>query len=188
MIEIRENSGLIRAFIAIDFPDEVIKEIARIQGLMGKWNFTGKFTELENLHLTLKFLGEIGEEKVERVKNALKEIKFSGFEVKLGDIGLFHFRKEPKIVWIKVLGKEIYELQKKIDEAMEKIGFAKEERFMGHLTIARVKYVKDKRGFEEHVKKINVKSIGFAINNFKLMKSELREQGPAYSKLGEYDL
>ncbi len=186
MIRMREDLSLVRVFVAIDFPDEVIKEVARVQELIGKRNFTGKFTELENLHLTLKFLGEIEEEKVEMVKNSLREIKFGKFEVKLGNIGVFHFRKEPKIVWIKIFGKKIYDLQKEIDSALEKEGFFREERFMGHLTIARVKYVKDKNGFEEHIKKINVKGIGFMINNFKLMKSELKGQGPVYIVLEEY--
>jgi len=57
-MEDMENK-LIRAFIAIDFPDEVVKEIARVQEVLGKRQFTGKMTEPENLHLTLKFLGEI---------------------------------------------------------------------------------------------------------------------------------
>ena len=59
------ENNLTRAFIAIEFPDEVVKEIARVQELVSKIKFTGKLTELENLHLTLKFLGEISEEKVE---------------------------------------------------------------------------------------------------------------------------
>ena len=66
---------LIRAFIAIDFPDDVIKEVARVGEVLGKKKFTGKMTELENLHLTLKFLGEIDEERVKEVQKRLKEIK-----------------------------------------------------------------------------------------------------------------
>ncbi|MEK6893748.1 MAG: RNA 2',3'-cyclic phosphodiesterase [Nanoarchaeota archaeon] len=188
LAESKEKDKLTRAFICIDFPDEVVKEVARVQELLEKWNFIGKITELENLHLTLKFLGEIDDLKIEEIKNALREIKFGKFEAKLGNTRIFHFNGNPKIVWIKILGKCIYELQRKIGHVLEKEGFRSEERFMGHLTIDRIKYTKDKKGFEAHVKKINAKSIGFTINNFKLMKSELREQGPVYSKLGEYFL
>lgn len=57
-----------RTFICIDFPTEVIKEAARIQALIDKQNFTGKLTEPENLHITLKFLGEIDDKKNKRDK------------------------------------------------------------------------------------------------------------------------
>jgi len=65
-----------RTFICIDFPHEVIKEAARLQNLIQNIPFTGKLTELENLHLTLKFLGEISNETLENVNYALTGIKF----------------------------------------------------------------------------------------------------------------
>jgi 2'-5' RNA ligase len=180
-----EEKKLTRAFICIEFNDEVIKEIARVQELIGKVKFTGKLTELENLHLTLKFLGEIDDKKFEMVKNNLKSIKFDAMKLKLGKIGTFSFRGNLRIVWIKVEGKAIYDLQTKIDEVL--IGsFKPEERFMGHLTIARIKYVKDKKGFLEHVNKIKVKPVSFACNDFKLKKSELRAVGPVYSDIESY--
>ena len=55
----KKENGMIRCFICIDFPDEVIKEVARVQEELEKVKFNGKLTELENLHLTLKFLGEM---------------------------------------------------------------------------------------------------------------------------------
>lgn len=180
-----KKKKLIRAFIAVDFPDEVVKEIARVQELVGKKKFTGKMTELENLHLTLKFLGEIDEEKVEEIKEKLKQIKFKEMELKLGETGIFTPGK-PRIVWIKIEGKEIWELQKKIDSALENL-FSKEERFMSHLTIARVKYVKDKKEFESHVKNINVKKIKFKVNKFKLLSSELKPLGPSYKLIEEFE-
>ena len=74
-----DKNKLTRAFIAIDFPSEIVKEIARVQELLGKVKFTGKITELENLHLTIKFLGEIDEKQVEEVKKFadLKDFSFA---------------------------------------------------------------------------------------------------------------
>ena len=181
-----EKKKLHRIFISIDFPDNVIKEVARVQGILGNWKFTGKTTELENLHLTLKFLGEITGEKLEEIKNKLREIRFRKMEIGLGNVGSFSHRGKPRIIWIKLLGKEIYELQKKIDDALEETGFAKEERFMGHLTIARVKYVKDAKGFKEYIDTTKLKKIKFMADKFKLMESELREMGPVYSIIEEY--
>jgi 2'-5' RNA ligase len=179
---IEEKSEFKRCFIAIEFSDEVIKEIARIQELLTKTKFTGKLTELENLHLTLKFLGEIDDEKIEEVKKKLSGIKFPEMKLKLGKIGTFSVRGKPNIVWIKIEGREIYELQKKIDETLSGI-FKPEERFMSHLTIARIKYVKDKKGFLERVDAIHSKPIFFDVSAFKLKKSELKPIGPIYTDI-----
>ena len=88
-MENKENKGM-RCFIALDLPREVINEIKDIQTNIQKQNlFIGKFTEPENLHLTLKFLGEIGETEIEEVKKRLQEIKMPEFEVSLGETGIF---------------------------------------------------------------------------------------------------
>jgi 2'-5' RNA ligase len=187
MIEDKEKKGLTRAFICVEFPDEVIKEIARIQELVNKVKFTGKLTELENLHLTLKFLGEIDDEKLEKAKKELGKIDFSSMKLKLGRIGVFSYRGNPRIVWIKLEGKAIHDLQKKIDDVLAG-SFGPEERFMGHLTIARIKYVKDKKRFMEHIDSIKVKPIAFDCSEFKLKKSELKELGPSYSDIEIYKL
>ena len=180
-----ENKELIRSFICIEFPDEIVKEIARVQELVSKVKFTGKLTELENLHLTLKFLGEIDDKKLEEIKKKLREIKFGLMKLKLGKVGTFSIKGNPHIVWIKLEGKAVYDLQKKIDESLKDL-FGVEERFMGHLTIARVKYVKDKKGFLKHLESIKVKPLSFNISEFKLKKSELREIGPVYSDIEVY--
>ena len=177
---------LTRAFIAIDFPDEVIKEVARVQGVLGKKKFTGKMTELENLHLTLKFLGEIDEGTIKRVKERLKGVRFDAFEAKLGRCGTFSIRSYPKIAWIKVNG-NVFKLQKQIDNALKDL-FDAEERFMSHLTIARIKYVEDKDYFKEYISNLKLREIRFKVDKFKLMKSDLREAGPIYSAIEEYNL
>ena len=180
-----KDKKLHRVFICIDFPEEAIKEIARVLEILGKWKFDGKMTQLENLHLTLKFLGEIDEEKIEKVKKRLSKIKVEKFEAKFDSIGSFNRRGNPSIVWIRIDGKEIFELQKKIDESLGEL-FKLEERFMSHITIARVKYVKDKVGFSRHIKGIGVKEIRFWVNGFKLKTSELGEMGPVYTIIEKY--
>jgi 2'-5' RNA ligase len=181
-----EKNELTRTFICIIMPDTVVKEVARVQELLSNWRFTGKMTELENLHLTLKFLGEIGNEKLPRVKEALRKVEFREFEAKLSEIGTFSSYGKPRIVWIKIGGEETFELQRKVDEVIAQEGFRKEERFMSHLTIARVKYVEDKKGFLNYVTNIGIRDIRFKVDKFYLMKSELKPQGPVYSVIEEY--
>lgn len=176
-----------RTFIAIDLPREAINEIKRIQDLVKKKTLvTGKFTEPENLHLTLKFLGEITEEQIEEVKKRLDEIKIPLFEGRLSELGVFS-PNFIKIIWVKFGGGGVFELQKEVDDKLNGL-FKPEERFMSHITIARVKYVSDKKSFLEYLSSIKIKDIKFPVKNFYLMKSELTPNGPVYSELGKYEL
>jgi 2'-5' RNA ligase len=176
-----------RAFISIKLSDDAIFEIKRIQTeLKNSGLFEGKLTEEKNLHLTLKFLGEVSEEKVEEVRNRLRKIKFKGFKAKLGEMGVFS-QSFIRIIWIKLEGQGVFDLQKQIDEALGGL-FDKEFRFMGHITIARVKKVRNKSKFFEFLNKINVKEVEFKVTSFKLMKSELFPNGPRYNCLEEFSL
>ncbi len=181
-----QEKKLHRIFVAIDFPDEVIKEVSRVQEILGTRKFTGKITELENLHLTLKFLGEVNDEKLGAIMGKLREIESDEFEARLERAGSFSFRGSPKIVWIKIGGKGIFELQKKVDEKMSEIGFKIEDRFMSHMTIARIKYVKNNKEFMEYVAGIKLKKVKFKVGEFKLKKSELRGFGPVYRDIEVY--
>jgi len=173
-----------RTFIALDFPLKVNSEIVKIQELIKKQNlFLGKFTESENLHLTLKFLGDIDEEKIELVKERLSKIKFNLFEVHLGNVGIFT-KFSPRILWIELRGRGLFELQKNIDEPLKDL-FKPEERFMAHLTIARIKKVFDKNKFLDYIHQIKIPKLDFSIDKFYLKKSELFESGPVYEDLLE---
>lgn len=177
---------MIRSFIAIDMPEQAKKEIVKVQKILEKKNlFSGKLTEKENLHLTLKFLGEIDEEKVEEVKEKLKEIEFSKIKVGLGEIGVFS-EDFIRIIWVHLVGEGILGLQKEIDDKLESF-FQKEKRFMSHLTIARVKSVKDREKLLDELKKIKL-GCEFEIDRFLLKKSTLTEKGPVYEDLLEIKL
>jgi len=180
-----ENDAFNRTFISIDFPDEIIKEVARIQSLLVNQKFTGKLTELENLHLTLKFLGEIPKETLDEATRILEKIKFPVLNLKLGPVGRFSHQGQPRIVWIKIEGKDIFNLQKEIDKSLQTISH-KEERFMSHATIARIKYIEDKSRFKQYIKGVKPKQINFQVKSFKLNKSELKPRGPLYTSLKEF--
>jgi len=168
-----------RTFISIEFPEEIKKEISKIQNQLPE--FKGKKTEFENLHLTLKFLGEVDEGKIEKIKQELSEIKTKQFDSEINSIGIFSDR----IIWLGI--KNCDELQKEIDERLEDL-FEKEKRFMGHLTIARVKSARDKKKFREDVKKIKVPKIKFVVKNFNLEESVLTEEKPIYEDIEVYNL
>jgi RNA 2',3'-cyclic 3'-phosphodiesterase len=178
-----------RCFIALELSPEIKREIRKISEELEKENlFNGKITEEGNIHLTLKFLGEISEKEIEETKNKLKEIKFQEFTGEISEIGFFspHFIR---IIWIKLDGESVFELQKQIDEKLACL-FNNEVRFMSHITIARVKNVLDKDKLIDFLEKIDVelknKKIKFKINKFTLKKSELFPEGPIYNNIEEY--
>ncbi len=170
-----------RCFIAVNFPKEIILEIERAQKLLDNGLWSGKFTKLENLHLTLKFLGEISLDEIEEIKKRLKEIKLKSFKGEIGGLGVFDFR----IIWAGILGEGIFGLQKEVDMVLEDL-FEKEKRFMSHLT--RVKNVRDKKLFLKELKKIPVDRKTFLAENFSLVRSKINPMGVEYKILEKYNL
>lgn len=172
-----------REFIAIEIPEKIKEEIKKIQEKMPE--FKGKLTERQNLHLTLKFLGEIDKDISSMARKKLKNIKARSFESEIKGIGTFPERVI-RIIWIKMTNCE--SLQEEIDEKFSGL-FEKERRFMGHITIARVKGIKDERVFWEELKKIKMpEDLKFKVNNFELKKSKLTKKGPIYETIESYGL
>lgn len=175
-----------RAFISIDLPKKFYKDIEKIQNQLPQ--FSGKKTEPENLHLTLKFLGEITDEKCEEVRKRLRGIEHNIFETEVKYLGFFDNMKRGKNygpVWLHL--ENCYGLQKKIDFALEDL-FEPEKRFMSHLTIARVKEFGNKKYFFDGLKKIKIPKIKFLVDSFKLKKSILTPEGPVYEIIEDYKL
>lgn len=162
--------------------ENIKEDIKRIQNSLPE--FTGKKTEYENLHLTLKFLREIDEELVEKVKEKLNKIKFEKFEATVDRIGFFS-KKFIRIIWLHLNNCE--RLQKEVDLALKEL-FEPEERFMSHLTIARIKKIKDKKSFLDEFSKIKIRKSGFMVDKFYLMESKLTKEGPVYSIVKEFSL
>lgn len=168
-----------RCFVAIDIPENIKKRIVKIQKQLPK--FEGKLTEFENLYLTLKFLGWIDETIVMNAEKLLSQITFKQFEITMNSIGVFSDR----IIWLNA--ENCDELQKKIDEKLEDL-FEKENRFMGHLTIARIKKIDDKIKFKGDFKQIKIPEMKFIVKDFVLKESKLKRSGPIYSNLRVYRL
>jgi len=171
-----------RTFIAIEIPEEVKEQIIEIQKRLP--SFKGKLTEKENLHITLKFLGEINENKIEEVKKRLREIKYQAFDSQLENLGFFD-NPNKGIVLIHLTNCEI--LQKEIDERLKDL-FFKEKRFMSHLTIARTKQIKDKQVFLNELNKIKISPLSFKINEFNLKESIPMKDKHVYRNLENYKL
>jgi len=171
-----------RCFIGIDLPNVAIKEIQKIQKKLEP-NFTGRLTSSENLHLTLKFLGEIEEDAINDVKKRLPSITHPPFELTLKDVGVFS-QKFIKIIWVKVSD---VPLQPLVDNCLKNI-FKLENRFMGHITIARVRSLADKKSFLQLINATTVNEVSFMVKDFYLKESILTPDGPIYKDIDRYKL
>lgn len=170
-----------RVFIAIDLPEEIKNELARLQEMLPE--FLGSKTAKENLHLTLKFLGELDSAQIEQVRLKLREIKTKVIKARLSELGVFN-ENFVRIIWIHLSGAE--HLQQQIDENLQEL-FPKEERFMSHITLARVKAIKERKSFLEIIKSIKPKWLEFPISSFSLKKSILAGK-PVYEDIETYEL
>ena len=178
----------LRGFIAIDidgFPKliEFEKEIAETRANV-------KLVDPENVHVTLKFLGDTNEEQIDEIermmKDAVKEI--DSFYIRLKGAGVFPNQNYIRVVWIGIEhGGEIGTIAHRIDDQLSKLGFKKEKReFSPHLTIARVKTAENKEKLLQIIEKYReVEFADMKIDSIKLKKSDLTQKGPIYTTLRE---
>ena len=169
-----------RCFIAI-FPSKEIKEyLCQIQKQIGNKCIKAKWIPKSQLHITLKFLGNIKEDKLGKIKEKLSKIKFNSFEDSLNQLGSFN----NKVLWVNLNKKEnILKLAKLIDQEFMET----EQRFSDHITLARIKNLKKKNEFLKKLK-TKIKPIKFKVNSFELMKSTLSKDGSRYEVLETYFL
>ena len=173
-----------RLFIAIDIPEEIKEYISIIQNQLNDNSSKIRLVTKQQMHLTLKFLGEVQPNKAKETIEALKEVKFKKFDFGLYSIEIFPNKSNIRIVWLGLRPEEgIINLQKDIDYKLEKL-FKKERGFKPHITLCRVKYIENKDAFIERIKRINIENKNIDVNNFKLIKSSLTRNGPIYEDLG----
>ena len=172
-----------RLFIALDIPEDIKEYMVKIQKKIDNNLVKIKFVNKNQMHLTLKFLGEVQPDNIEIIKEELKKIKFLPFTSYLDSIDVFPNENYIMVVWIGLKPEEeIIKIQQNIDENLKKL-FKKDKNFKPHLTLARVKFVENKNKFTGKLKEIKVENKKFKVNNFKLIKSILTRQGPVYEDL-----
>jgi len=173
-----------RLFIAIELPEEAKEELRKAQQQLPN----GKLSLAKELHITLKFLGEVTPDRADEVREKLQKVKFEAFKAKLDSAGFFPSEKYIRVIWAGIKPEEeTIKLQKEIDSAICK-EFPYDYKFSPHITLARVKFVDDKKEFIQQLKKIKLEKINFKVDFFKLKKSILRgNEGPAYEDLQVYN-
>jgi len=186
-----------RTFIAIELSSPVRDAIFQVQSYFKYSGADVKWVEKENIHLTLKFLGEISDEKLQQVKAILDKIgkSFKPFEINLKDIGAFPEIEFPRIIWVGLDkgAKESTEIAKSIDKELSMAGFEREIRpFSAHITIGRVRSTKNKEALKEKLLSSPgsqlLASDSQLVSSITLFRSALTPKGSIYTKLHEVKL
>jgi len=169
-----------RLFLSCEIP----KVISDYVNELSKQLPEAKLVVPHNIDLTIKFLGEVPDAKLEEIKKKLSEIKFKPFKAMLNGTGVFT-EDFIRVAWVGLTPSEKFEeLHILADTALKGL-FSEEKRFQAHLTMARVKYVEDKQKFLGVLKLIKVEPLTFEVNKLILFKSELSPTGATHEPLME---
>ena len=179
---------MIRAFIAVEIDSQTVGQISaavadlkpRIPGI--------RWVPPTNFHLTLKFLGDIEESRIDPIVRALEPAlhPFPRFTINAKDLGVFPDLKRPRVLWIGLEGKELLELASKVEEALEPLGFVPEKRgFKPHLTVGRWRqFDRSSRKFVEELEKWQGHEFGEStVAEVIFFQSELKREGATYHPL-----
>ena len=171
-----------RCFIAIDLPNKVKTELVRVQNILSQ-HYEGSLVQYENLHITLKFLGSINEDTFKKTHTVLSSISHDVFDLSLQDIGVFT-KKDIKTAWV---GVSKIPLQQVLDSALKSL-YEPDNRYIGHITLARIKKIKNKKRFLELIASTQVKYKEYKVAEYSLKESITYAQGPVYQTKGVYHL
>jgi len=179
---------VIRAFIAVDLDDPVIEKVCNVVEILKPRITEIRWLRKENLHLTLKFLGNIAESQVEPITAALRHPLglFSPCTISAKGLGVFPDFRRPKILWVGLTGDQLVQLAAEIESALMPIGFTPENRaFTPHLTIGRWREgSRPAKNLRQEIDSLNDFEFGAcAVRQIVLFQSVLKPEGASYSEL-----
>jgi 2'-5' RNA ligase len=182
-------SATLRAFIAADLPENVRSSLGEAQEVLKLQRFRVKWVRPQNIHLTLKFLGNTDGADIDKIVAAMalatKDCAVVSLAVK--GIGVFPDIRRPRVIWAGLSGQLeiLQDIQRTLDGHLADLGFPKETRaFKSHLTLGRVKGKIAADRMKTAIDKLKgLESESFEINQVILFKSELRPSGAVYTKM-----
>ncbi len=182
-----------RLFVAVNLPTEVRERLAAVQDRLRRAQADVSWVRPENIHLTLKFLGETEEKQLERIRPALAEAARAGapFSIQVSGVGSFGGRV-PRVVWVGVENgaEPLTELARQVEGALAQVGVPKEKRgFTAHLSLGRVRSPRNAEALLATLGEARAERFGTApVAHFELMQSQLHPSGSVYTVLDRFPL
>ncbi|MGB9842688.1 MAG: RNA 2',3'-cyclic phosphodiesterase [Candidatus Bathyarchaeales archaeon] len=183
-------SESVRSFIAFDIEsDAVLSRVSAAQSLLARTGADLKLVEPKNIHITLRFLGNITSVMIEKVFEEMKRIQFTPFNVQINGIGVFPDLRYPRVVWAGITegSDQLKSIFSQLEPRLRGLGFAPDSKgFSPHLTIARVRSGRNKAQLAKFITENANYDFGSVVANcLRLKKSDLTPKGPIYSTLKE---
>ena len=173
-----------RLFVAVYLPRE-LQEVVWKAGdtIRGNW----RREPPEKLHITLKYIGEVDERRMEEIDKTLKTIKHPPFDVEVYGTGAFPHPGRPRVIWIGARGEGLFTLQRMVEDALFSLGIPREAReFVPHVTLGRTRGNVDIERFMERYGSTSFGS--FTVREFTLVRSYLKPTGSEYEIIRRYPL
>jgi len=188
--EVELSFEKVRSFVAVDVTDSVI--LQRIVGCQTELTRTGadlRLVEPENIHATLRFLGEVPLPLLDQVKNELAQIAFQSFPIELRGVGAFPNPRRPNVVWVGITrgGEELQRVFSQLEPRLRGLGFPADRKgFSPHITISRVKSGRNREALYSSILDMSDREFGsMTVESIRLKKSTLTPKGPIYSTVYE---
>jgi len=188
----------IRSFIAIELPDELKLELARLEDQLKSHRQPWvKWVSPDGIHLTLKFLGDIAADRTEEITKAMAEATqgISPFQLEVKELGVFPNLRRVQVAWVGISGEvdKLSQLQKRIETNLTPLGFAPELRpFTPHLTLARLRdqaSPDERQRFGQLIANSKFEpAYTFPVESVSLMRSQLTREGAIYSQISSVKL
>lgn len=187
----------LRLFVACELPDDVKDAVATVtRSIREQSGSSVRWVNPNGVHLTLKFLGEVPQNKLPAIKIALQEavVRHSPFNLEFSNIGTFGGREGLRIMWIGIAGDvlRLEALTRDVNRALEVVGFEGDRRpFRPHLTLGRVRdhiSTRDRAAIEVAVGKTDVPAVAWRTSQISLIKSTLTPRGPVYEVISTFPL
>jgi 2'-5' RNA ligase len=189
-----EEKGLaesIRSFLAFDIENDAVKsKLAEVQGLLTGTGADLKLVEIENIHITMRFLGNVTSRLVEQIYEEMKKVHFTTFDVQIMGLGAFPDIRYPRVIWAGISEgvDNLKNVFSQLEPRLRQLGFTPDSRgFSAHLTIARVRSGRNKAQLASFLTENGDFNFGkVEVHCLRLKKSDLSQRGPVYSTLKEF--
>jgi 2'-5' RNA ligase len=187
-------SQTVRSFIAIELPAAVISLLDNVQQGLKVLRLKARWVRPQNIHLTLKFLGNIDSAEIEKIGRAMVDAAGDSapFTLTIGGIGFFPDIKRPRIIWVGLDGEKpaLFSLQRNLADRLANAGSSKEKRsFKAHLTLGRIRQTVNPNIVDQAIQGYSdLGNLKFTANRIILFKSDLKPSGAVYSHLKQVEL